>query len=332
MAVDRPWHPVVVNRDRLLTKQVFHDHHRFGVSDVGELGRVDQVTDRIYLRFGGLAVFVDRDEAALVGLHRGAFEPELIGEGSAADRDHNGIDVEALAVSELDGRSTVVIELVTRHRYPGTDIDAFLLETAHDNVGHVGVQTGKNLGKALEDRHVGTEIGKRRCELAADRPASDDGEPVGHRGQVEHLVGGHDRAASIKSRDGPRHRTGCQDDVLPGDCLGTALVQCDCYRAVWPERSNPVKYGHLATLAHRRDAADQAVHDLLLAGLRLGKVDHRRGGLDTELGTVVNMAFHRRRFEKGLRGDAPPVEAGAAQRILFDEGDVEASRGAVEGR
>ena len=55
----------------------------------------------------------------------------------------------------------------------GADVDVLLLEAAHDDVGDVGVEAGKDLGQPLEDRHLGTEVGEGAGELAPDGPAAD---------------------------------------------------------------------------------------------------------------------------------------------------------------
>ena len=53
-------------------------------------------------------------------------------------------------------------------------------------------------------------------------------------------------------------------------------------------------------------------------------------GVDAELGGVGDVALHRGGLEERLGRDAAPVEARAAERILLDEGHVEAGAGGVE--
>ena len=96
------------------------------------------------------------------------------------------------------------------------------------------------------------------------------------------------------------------------------------------ERADAVEHRDLAALAHRRDAPDEAVDDLLLAGLGDGEVDRRRAGLDAELGGVGDVAVHGRRLEERLGRDAAPVEARAAEAVLLDERDLQAGRRGVQ--
>ena len=72
---------------------------------------------------------------------------------------------------------------------------------------------------------------------------------------------------------------------------------------------------------------------LLLACLGAGEVHARRAAtLDAEVGGMVDVAFHGSGLEERLRRDAATVEAGAAERVLLDEGDVQARRCAVQRR
>ena len=54
--------------------------------------------------------------------------------------------------------------------------------------------------------------------------------------------------------------------------------------------------------------------------------------LDAELGGVGDVALHGGRLEERLGRDAATVEAGAAERVLLDDGDVETGRGGVQRR
>ena len=78
------------------------DQDGLGVADVGERRGVDQVADGVDARLVGAAQLVDLDEAFLVDLDASAFEPEVVGERPASDRDDHGVDLDALALAELN--------------------------------------------------------------------------------------------------------------------------------------------------------------------------------------------------------------------------------------
>ena len=324
VAVDRPRHPVVLHRRGGLAEGLLDDEDRLGVADVGQLRRVDEVADGVDAVLAGAAELVDDDEAAVVDLDAGAVEAEPVGERAAADGHDDGVDLEVLAVAEVDRGAAGVVRRVAVDHHAGADVDVLLLEAAHDDVGDVGVEAGQDLRQPLEDRDLGAEVGERRGELAADGAAADDDHPLGHVVEVEHLVARHDRAAALEVGDHPGHRAGGQDDVGAGDLGGRAVGRRDRDDVVGAEAADAVEHRDLAALAHRGDAADETVDDLLLAGLGDGEVDGRRAGLDAEVGGVGDVAVHGRRLEERLGRDAAAVEAGAAEGVHLDHRDVDA--------
>ena len=78
----------------------------------------------------------------------------------------------------------------------------------------------------------------------------------------------------------------------------------------------------LAALQQRLEAADEPVDDRLLAHLRLGELDRRRRRVHAELGRALHRAQHLGGLEQLLGRDAPAVQAGAAEPLLFDDGDA----------
>ena len=316
---------------RLLAERLLDDEDRLGVADVGELRRVDQVADGVDAVLAGAAELVDDDEAPLVDLDASAVEPEPVGVRPAADRDDHGVDLEVLPLAEVDGGAAGVVGRVPVHHDTGADVDLLLLEAAHDDVGDVVVETWEDLGECLEDRHLGPEVGERRRELAADRPATDDGNPGRHVVEVEDLVTGHDRATPLEVGDQAGHRSGREHDVGAGDLGGRPVRPGNGHDVVGAEATDPVEDLDLAGLAHRRDAADEPGDDLLLAGLGHGEVHARRTGLDAEVGGVLDVAVHGGGLEERLGGDAAPVEARAAEGVHLDQCHLGAGRSGVEG-
>ena len=99
---------------------------------------------------------------------------------------------------------------------------------------------------------------------------------------------------------------------------------------VGAERADAVEDRDLLRLHEAGEALDEAVDDLLLAGLRRGEVDDRRAGLDAELGGMGDVALHRGGLEERLRRDAATVEARAAHLGHLDERDVETGGSGVQ--
>ncbi len=244
-------------------------------ADVRELRCVDQVADRVDAGLAGAAVLVDDDEAALVDDHGGAVEAELVGEGSAADRHDDDVDFDRLAVAVRHDRAAGVVRRVAIDHDAGLDRDLLLLERLLDDLRDVLVEAGQDLRQSLENGHLGTEIGERRRELAADRATTDDGDACRERVEIEHLVAGHDRPTTLEAGNQAGHRAGGEHDEVARDRGGATVAQGDVDRAPGPERTDAVEHLDLAALAHRRDSADQALHDALLAFLRRGECNGR---------------------------------------------------------
>ena len=155
--------------------------------------------------------------------------PSLSANGRRPTLTTTSIDFEVLDLrrsrAEVHGAAGAV-GCVAEHLDTGADVDVLLLEAAHDDVGDVAVESGKDLRQAFEDRHLRTEVGERAGELASDRAATDHRDACGHVVEHQHLVTGHDGARRLEAGDGARHRTGGQHHVLATDGR-RALRACD---------------------------------------------------------------------------------------------------------
>ncbi len=88
----------------------------------------------------------------------------------------------------------------------------------------------------------------------------------------------------------------------------------------------------LAHLGHRRQAAGELAHHLVLVPEQLGAVDLRFAEADAEVGEVLDLVDHRGDVQQRLRRDAADVEADAAQRrVALDQDHLEAEVGGAEG-
>lgn len=182
--------------------------------------------------------------------------------------------------------------------------------------------------QALDDRHVGAEGLPRGGELHADDTAAQDDRGLRDAVQDEGVVRGDDPVAvDLQARQRLRHGAGRQQDVAALDALA---VDVDGGGGGEPPLTLDVV--HLAgcdqTLESLVQARDHAV--LVLVDGRY--VDALEGGLDAELLALAGLVGDLARVEQGLGGDASSVQAGAADLVLLDQGDVQAQLGPAQRR
>ena len=144
-------------------------------------------------------------------LTAGALQPELVGERATADADDDDVDLDvldfaAVADDAVHRGAARVCRRVADHLHRRANVDVLLLEAAHDDVGDIAVEPGKDLRQPFEDGHLRAEVGERAGELATDRAATDHDDAARHVVEHQHLVAGHDRTRRLEAGDGARHR------------------------------------------------------------------------------------------------------------------------------
>ena len=328
MAVDRPRHPVVCDRHRVLAEDVLGHQDRLGVPDVRELRGVDDVADRIHAGLAGAAVLVDLDEPAIADLDCGARQTELVGEGSAADADDDDIDFEVLDLATIAGDKWTVVPPSAIGVWPITLTPVrmsmfFFLKLRTTTLATSVSQPGEDLGQAFEDRDLRAEVGERAGELATDGAATDHRDAT--RDVVEHqdLVARHDRTGAARSRGScaapsrrPAPRWLPLIVVTPSGPVTVTVrfapsVPMPSRIVIFFDFMKPVR---LLTMPSTI---------FCLRACAVGEVDDRCARLDAELCGVGNVAMHCCGLEERLGRDATAVEAGAAHVGHLDEGDVE---------
>ena len=93
-----------------------------------------------------------------------------------------------------------------------------------------------------------------------------------------------------------------------------------------PLKTSTLRPLHIAAMPPTRPATIFCLRCCVTA-----KFDGRLARLDTEVGAVVDVAFDGRCLQERLGGDASSVEAGAAERVLLDQGDLHSGGRGVEG-
>ena len=222
---------MVVKRGGLFAENVTNGEHAFGERNVGELRCVHEIADRPHAGFGGATALVDLDEATLIDADPRALEAEQIGEGAAADRHDNGVDLDRLTVAEVNrGARPIGLRGMAVDHHARARRDATLLERPLDDLGGVGITAVEDLGQGLEDRDLGAEIAHHRCELTADRPTADDNGGSRKLRHREDFVGGHDhRTVDVEAGDRTGRRTRSEDHglTLQGEFPGLASAHGD---------------------------------------------------------------------------------------------------------
>ena len=97
------------------------------------------------------------------------------------------------------------------------------------------------------------------------------------------------------------------------------------------ENAAGVHHADLAALGELGEAAGKGVDDLFLAGTETIDLHPRLGEVDAPVGHFARFADHLGDVQQGLRRNAAPQQAGAAQpRIGFDDRDFEPQVGGQE--
>ena len=212
--------------------------------------------------------------------------------------------------------------------------DALLAERLLELRRHGFVFDRHETRQQFDNRHLAAEAAEDRRELHADGAAAQDHDRFGHFLQVDGFVAGDDaRAIDRDPRNAPRRRSGRDDDFLAREQrLGVAFEHVDAALSRQARRAlDPVD---LVLLEQELDALGQAADDPVLPLLHLRHVDRDRGLADGNppFLRVLDDLQRVRVLEQGLGGNAPPQQAGAAERLLLlDDGDLQAELRGADG-
>ena len=286
---------------------------RHAVGGVRQEGASGDVADGPHVGQVGAHRIVDDDAA--VDLEAGLLGAPALRRGTAANRheDNVGLDAELLlALGVVDGAPVEGFDAAAQ-------LEGHVLHGGAGLGGQVVVHEGQDLGGHLDDGHLGAEGGVQGGELDADDAAADDGEAGGDLGQGEDARGINQRRVVLGAgqRGHGRHGARGDDDVVRG--VGRAL---DGHATGGVEVASSVDDGDARLTLGGCNARDQALNDLILPGLHLRPVDGNAAGVHAELAGFLGVQVVLRAVEQGLGGNAAHVQAGAAQVLFLDEGDL----------
>ena len=224
-------------------------------ADVGERRRGDGVADRPHAGLAGAAELVDLDEAAVVDLHAGAVEAEVVGVGRRPT-DTTTTSTSRASPPDLHGGAGAASGEWPVDLDAGADVDAAALEALLDDLGDVLVEAREDLRQRLEDRDLGAEVGQHRGELAADDAAADDRRrssaarrSTRNSSDVITILPSTSKPGSVRGTE-----PGGQDDGVAGelDVARAAAGHGDALAGVQPAVA--VEHGDLAALEQRAEA------------------------------------------------------------------------------
>lgn len=134
-------------------------------------------------------------------------------------------------------------------------------------------------------------------------------------------------AVDLQARQRLRHGAGRQQDVAALDALAVHIDG-----GGGGELALTLDVVHLAGCDQTLESLVQARDHAVLVLVDGGYVDALEGGLDAELLALAGLVGDLARVEQGLGGDATSVQAGAADLVLLDQGDVQAQLGPAQRR
>src|ERR1043166_5836650 len=282
---------------------------------------------RVYIGQITAAMLVGLHEAALVDRQPDRIRSQAGGIGRTADRDDELVEFRALrAAVDLELHFHLFFRRCHRvylhagaNRQPG-----LLAEDFQSFLGHLFVRCHQEARQRFEYGHVSAQAPPYAAHFQPYYASSHHAQALGHLGQrqragvVEDLL-----VVERRQRKLARHRPGGDDDVPGLD--GLRLVAIFHFehigRTFRHEASGAMEGHHLVLPEQPGDAAGEAVDDLVLACEHDADVEADFLGGDAVRGELVRDALVvLGGFQQCLRGNAPDVEAGAAEAGLAGGG------------
>ncbi len=290
----------------------------------------------------GVAVVIDHDLAALVDLHASTVGQQALGGGAAANGHQqlvHGQGLVAFAVGVADD-DFVTLDLGLGDLGAQTDVQALLLEFLGGDLGHFGIGGSQEVRQGFQDGHFRTQTLPHAAQFQTDHAGTDDGQTLGHFGEVQRADVVHDvLAVELGERQLDRIRTGGDDDVGALELHFAAVMLLDLDHVARQQLAEAVVGGDLVGLEQLRDAAGELLHDGVLAADHLAHVHLGVVEADAVLvEDVAHVPVLARGIQQRLGRNAAHAQAGAAQGRLavlaqrcVDAGGLQAQLGRADG-
>ena len=304
---------------------------------MGQLGLAkDAVADGVHAGDIGLHLIVDDDAAAVV-VHSTGFQVQGSGVGTAADGHQDLLSLEGDRLAGLvlaDHLSAHGRGLHGLHGALQVEVHAHLLHVGNADGGQVAVQHGQHVVQSLDNGDLGAEGRVGAGQLQANDAAADDDHALGQGLQAQGAGGVDAVGVLLQARDG-RLRVdgaGSHDDGIGGHLLGGAVSLLDRQLLLAHKGGLAVDLLDLVHLQQAGHAAGQLGGDVVLVLDDLGEVDLHTLDLDADLSALVADVLHQLSgVQQALGGDAAHVQAGTAQVLLLDDGNLGAQLRGADG-
>ncbi len=225
-------------------------------------------------------------------------------------------------------RHAIALALAAGHLGAGVQLEALLGEDPRRLADHVGIVAGEDRGRVLDHGDRRAEPAPDRAELEADHAAADHDEVPGHLGDAQRADVRED-ALLVEPEERQLHRHGAGgDDHVARPVGGHGAVEgLHLDRVAGLERPEALGPGDLVLLEEELDALGVLRDDVVLALHHAREVEREAGEIDAVLGRVQSRELIvLRGAEERLGGDAPDVDAGAAEGLVeldADDGEAE---------
>src|SRR5258706_1962954 len=271
------------------------------------------------------------DEAEALALEAGVLDAAVVRDAARSEKDLVAFDRLRLPIDLVGHRDGPALACDLSDLRVRLHLDALGRERSHEQPDELGVRVADRLRQHLEHRDLRADLGVERAELHPDRAAADDDEPLRDLGEAE----GADVVERLRVREplDRRHadlRARRDDD---GVRLHRPLAVAGLHLELAGRREGAAA-GYevdLAALEQQLDAADQLLHDGILARDGLWQSERRALEHDPVLFAVRREPVRVNGIEERFRRDASDGHADPADAIPLDERDPRALRRGVEG-
>ena len=296
--VDDAGDGIVIDMARL-TGDELHASRAFFLCLVGQHRPANHVTNGKNTRDVGLEMMVNFDKAALVHLHPGLGEAQLVSEGLAANGDEHHVGLDFLRLATLGGRRRQLDTAWSGFRrcHPGGEFEfqALFFEDAQHGLGNFSIHTGQDVVEEFNHGDLGPQTTPDRTHFQPDDACADDDHGFWNLGQGQR-AGGADDACLIDFNALQRRHVGAGgdedipgfDNLFLGAFLGGVL---DANLARFDDTPGTDQVVHLVFLEQELYAFGQVFDDLVLATHHGFQIDAQAAGLYAVIGELVARHF-----------------------------------------
>ena len=313
------------------------DDTAFVTGDVGELDAAGDVTDGEDVGHVGAEGVVDDFDASAMEFESDLFEVHVVGHGFASDPEEDDVDFDDFgfaAAGDVAGPAVggffALIEAGA-----GADVHALALEDFAEFIAEVFVHHGDDAGHHFDDGDLGAELVEDVGEFDTDGAGAEDEHPLGNVGGGDGVIGRPDSvfAAALETGDLEVDDSGAhgEDEVFGAQGFAAAVFfDAD---GVWVyELCEAFDVVDFVLFEEATDAAAEGGDGFVAVGGHFFEVEADFSfHFDAVLAGDFDIVESFGTGDHGLGGDASPVETGAAEKFLLDDGDVCTELGCADG-